>query len=167
METYLNLTKEHWWKMYGVTEIVDPTFMLKLRPLSDIKSHEAVQACAYAAPLSFSSHEDRQPAKWDAINEGNLTWTIDCESMHHYFTLCCSNDSGFCIYGFNKVAVGTVICNPTLITEWGHAIAYLISIRIDVFNLKRFGFVKWYTTIDPIPQEIIKKSPWSKRKSTK
>lgn len=164
METYLNLTKEHWWKMYGVADIVDPSYILRLRPLSDMKSMEAVQACAYAAPLSFSSHEDRQPAKWEAISAGKSFWTVDCNAMLHYFTVSCSDNSGFCIYAFNKVAVGTVICNPTLITEWGHAIAYLISLKIDVFNLKRFGFVKHYTTPDPIPQEFVKSSPWTKRK---
>lgn len=163
METYLNLTKEHWWRMYGVTDIADPSYTLKLRPLSDIKSMEVVQVCAYAAPLSFMSYEDREPTKWNAI-ENKPFWTVDCDSMKHYFLLSCSNDSGFSLYAYNKVAVGTVICNPMIITELATAIAYLISIKIDVFNLNRFGFVKLYTTIDPVVQEITKSSPWTRKK---
>lgn len=167
METYLSLTKEHWWRMYGITGVVDPSFMLKLRPLSDIKSMEVIQVCAYAAPLSFTTHEDRSLKKWTTEVDKFGTWSCSCPLSGHHFQIFCDQEQtgGFSIISYDEDEKKSLLIeDQSIITEWGTAVAYLISINIDVFNINRFGFVKLYTTPDPISVEPIKSSPWTRKK---
>lgn len=157
MEKFEGLTAKQWMSLYGYQDVIDPSFKFKLRPLSDLKPHEVVAVCAKAAPISFITYETREILKWTAIpGVDNLVWTVDCEESSYYFTVTATDESGFCIYAFNKVAAGTVISNPIVITEWASAIALLVSYKIDVFNLKRFKELKihWYTTIEPTVEAV-------------